>query len=255
MLTSEDRETLFRLQDERNEFESLIQRLYEQTVLLGETVIDGGAHMGMHTIPLAKRVGPKGRVLAFEPIPEIAQSLKSEVRAYPQVEVFTAALAERDGSQSFTQVTDDPCLSSLRQRELGGNHSTKTFVVEGVALGRFSEGAVSFIKLDLEGGEYHALLGGEELLRKQRPIIILECGRIDGAKPYGYSSDDFFALFDRCWYKLVDLFGEPFTPESFAETWDSHKVPHYIAATPSGTQDMIARRLLDGVLMSLGRSS
>jgi tRNA A58 N-methylase Trm61 len=47
-----------------------IQAVYEAVLQPGDTVIDGGAHSGKHTIPMARAVGSAGRVFAFEPSPE-----------------------------------------------------------------------------------------------------------------------------------------------------------------------------------------
>ncbi|MEM7399847.1 MAG: FkbM family methyltransferase, partial [Pseudomonadota bacterium] len=33
----------------------------------GETVVEAGANIGSHTVPLARKIGPRGRVIAFEP--------------------------------------------------------------------------------------------------------------------------------------------------------------------------------------------
>ena len=58
-------------------FERITQSFYTNIVRAGDTVIDGGAHTGRHTIPLARVVGPDGMVIAFEPLAKVAETLRS----------------------------------------------------------------------------------------------------------------------------------------------------------------------------------
>ncbi|CAE8662336.1 unnamed protein product [Polarella glacialis] len=54
---------------------------YEMQLLLreGDTVIDAGANLGCYTLALAEAVGPRGRVLAFEPFRHLHQLLTANV--------------------------------------------------------------------------------------------------------------------------------------------------------------------------------
>jgi FkbM family methyltransferase len=233
MLSIDEKKRLFELHEDHNEFEALIERFYSGIVKPGDVVIDGGAHCAMHTIPLATLVGEEGRVLAFEPVPSICAYLRTLTAGYPQVGVWEAALADKVGEQDFVEIADAPWLSSRKERELGEVHEAKKIKVMNRCLDQFASFPITFIKLDLEGGEYHALLGGERLLETRRPVIVMECGREPAAKTYGYSADDFFLLFARHAYTLVDLFGQRFTRREFELSWDTEEVPHYVVATPS----------------------
>ena len=53
------------------DFEAKLEAFYNQLDLDGTTIIDIGAHIGRHAIPLAKKIGPAGLLYAFEPIPLI----------------------------------------------------------------------------------------------------------------------------------------------------------------------------------------
>jgi hypothetical protein len=50
---------------------------------------------------------------------------------------------------------------------------------------------VRFVKMDLEGGEFHALQGATSILR-DRPLVILENGRESAANLYRYTSEHWF---------------------------------------------------------------
>ena len=249
-LSSAERDRLFAFQESRNEFEALIEKFYSGLVRSGDTVIDGGAHCAMHTLPLARLVGANGRVLAFEPVPTIAQYLRSLTADFPQVSVYEAAISAEGGVRPFIEITDAPWLSSARPRNLGGSYVAKTVSVEHARLDKFAELPVTFIKLDLEGGEYDALRGGRGLLNKHRPVIVFECGRMDTALAYGYTAEDFFGLFEGYGYNLIDIFGKQFLRSDFSLPQDSREVPHYVVATPSSF-DQVAPVLLANARASI----
>src|ERR1019366_6569447 len=48
-------------------FEPATVKLYETLIRQGDIVLDIGANIGAHTLPLARLVGEMGRVIAFEP--------------------------------------------------------------------------------------------------------------------------------------------------------------------------------------------
>src|SRR5918912_3961816 len=68
-------------------FHLLIDRIYEpasdqflrKRLRLGQVFVDIGANIGVFTVPAARRVGPKGTVLAIEPAPAIADYLRRNV--------------------------------------------------------------------------------------------------------------------------------------------------------------------------------
>jgi hypothetical protein len=68
--------------------------------ILPKTVIDVGANTGQFTTAAAM-IFPNVEIHTFEPVPEIASALKQNVRAFPNVKVYTFALGDRQGHCSF----------------------------------------------------------------------------------------------------------------------------------------------------------
>jgi FkbM family methyltransferase len=67
----------------------------------GMLVVDCGAHVGMHTVTAAKRVGPEGTVIALEPDPVNLKALRANVDANAvsdRVRIVEAAASDRPGS-------------------------------------------------------------------------------------------------------------------------------------------------------------
>lgn len=60
-------------------FESTVRTVYETILSPGDVAVDVGAHVGKHTLPMARLVAPEGKIIAFEPIPEKFDKLKDAV--------------------------------------------------------------------------------------------------------------------------------------------------------------------------------
>jgi FkbM family methyltransferase len=154
-------------------YEPAKQSFLEEMCPEGGTVIDGGAHIGLFTVIMARAVGPAGRVLAFEPTPDTRKVLSRTLRLneVENVTVQSSALSSTSGTAIF-HATGDPGSNA---NSLGRvSRSAVEFSVTTCALDDLTLGRVSCIKLDIEGGELDALLGAGELLRRDRPAIAME---------------------------------------------------------------------------------
>jgi hypothetical protein len=83
--------------------------------------------------------------------------------------------------------------------------------------------------MDVEGGEYHALLGAERTIRSHRPVIIFEASARSTGQ-YGVTPQDFTWFFGRLGYRLFTMerwlaSKAAFTDEEFVHNW--HGGPHY----------------------------
>ena len=144
----------------------------------GDTVVDVGAHYGAYTIALARLVGPRGRVIAFEPLPRVYAELAAATRAFPQVTCVEAALSDRASEARALQVplllgsVPEPALASLAPPAGPGT-------VTMVRTERLDDRAdaldgLTFVKVDAEGHDVDVLRGAERTLRRHRPLVQLE---------------------------------------------------------------------------------
>src|ERR1035438_615140 len=79
--------------------ESHLQRAIKKYVSAGDMVFDIGANVGYVSLSLAKRVGPTGRVIAFEPVPRNAEAFRQniEINIITNVRLLTLAASDKPG--------------------------------------------------------------------------------------------------------------------------------------------------------------
>lgn len=132
--------------------------------------VDAGAHVGSYTVRLA-RIVP--RVFAFEPDPGMAGLLR---RAAPRnVVVSSDAISDTPGRKTFRVPVEaghvSVTLGSLAPLD---SECTIERQVETSTLDQLADEDVGFVKVDVEGHEAEVLAGGRELLRRRRPVLLLE---------------------------------------------------------------------------------
>lgn len=176
----------------------------------GDVFVDGGANVGLYTLVAADRVGPDGKVIAFEPGRAIRLRLMENVtlNRLAQVEVIPAALSSRAGEASF-RVFD---IGGAGLNHLGpvdgeaGALETVALTTLDAAVIPHDRARLALIKLDLEGAEHEALRGAGEILRDRHPDLLLE---IEPAhlQRMGSSADAVIALLRGYGYKFYRASG------------------------------------------------
>ena len=151
----------------------------ERYAAAGMVVYDLGANMGYFALSMARRVGPDGRVFAFEPDPEMAGRLERNARmnGFGNVTLVRAAVWNEEGWVTFNR--SDPSISP--DRGLGhivteGEQEGDKISVPTVTLDRFSVSAPApdLIKCDVEGAEVEVFQGARSLLERVHPVIVCE---------------------------------------------------------------------------------
>ena len=161
------------------EFSGLEMEILRQLCGPAQIVIEVGANIGAHTVGLARRVGPQGRVLAFEPQRLVFQVLCANIalNSLANVDCYWAALGSADGSIVVpeldpTRLTNFGGLSLIGAQQ--GMHVTCHTLDRFLSLPQ-----LRLVKLDVEGMEAEVLRGGWQLLQKFKPILYLENDRLE----------------------------------------------------------------------------
>lgn len=152
---------------ERGEI-ALIRRLVRR----GDHVVDVGANIGFYTELLAQCVGPEGRVDAFEPDEMNFRRLSTRAKPYSQIRPVRAAVTERSGTVSLHL---SPQLN-VDHRTYPTDEARSTVTVDAVALDDIYRGEgeqLQFIKLDIQGAEYAALLGMRQVVSRSPSVHLL----------------------------------------------------------------------------------
>ncbi len=213
-------------------YEGLISDYYRATLKPGQVAVDVGAHAGIHLWDLARQVGPKGQVFAFEPLPRLYAGLVKRIFSGGMTHVvpLCVALSDREEEAEFQIVNDAPGLSGLKGdglgRELEGKTeilSLRTLTLDQI-LGTRRD--VSFIKIDAEGADFNVIRGAAALMKASHPAIAFEFGHQRAANQFGFTQDMFFGFFKSQNYDLFFLNGQPYTPEA----WDAHPPCWYLLA-------------------------
>lgn len=180
----------------RGSCEPSVARCLEKLLQPGMTIIDAGANVGELTARAARLVGHKGRVIALEASTETARTLKRnmEINGLANVRVIEEALSDQVGELTFhLGVENDSHSSSIYEpNDYGGRSVTVPAVNLDTLKRREGLGRVDVLKMDVEGAELAALLGGEEMLARDRPTLIFEYNQI---------------VADRAGWTLADMFG------------------------------------------------
>ncbi|MCE7796644.1 FkbM family methyltransferase [Sphingobium sufflavum] len=131
--------------------------------------VDCGAYDG-DTVNLFIEAADGGyaRIYAFEPDPTMQENLQAVAEAQDgRVEIIATGVADRDGTINFAV---DGVFSAIVADDLVGAEGVISIPVTKLDSFLVDE-PVSIIKMDIEGGEYDALKGAAQLIRKYRPKL------------------------------------------------------------------------------------
>jgi FkbM family methyltransferase len=161
-------------------YERRKRRVFVDEADAGSVIFDVGAQAGYYTLLAARLVGGSGRVVAFEPLPRNLEFIEAHIRlnGLQNVMVVPAAAAQSPGSARFQ---DDP-TSYMGRLSATGNRDVRVETLDRVAAGLKIR--VDVIKIDVEGGEAEVLLGAEQILRVDRPVVFLAT---HGSEPHARS--------------------------------------------------------------------
>jgi FkbM family methyltransferase len=206
----------------------LLVALIERVLEPDSNCLDVGAHAGSVLAEMV-RLAPRGRHVAWEPLPDFAQDLR---RRFPDVEVRQAALSDTPGEREFAHVVSDPGWSGFVARPAPGGDTVETLTVRAERLDDVLPDGVrpTFVKIDVEGAEEQMLRGAIETLRRHRPVIAFEHG-VGSADHYGTTPEAVHRLLaGELGYEIKGLDGDgPYDEARFREIFAARERVNFAA--------------------------
>ena len=151
-------------------YEAGVVRLIELGLNEGSTFVDVGASNGYFSLLAAAKVGPTGRVFAFEPAPASVERLRKNatLNGFHRIDIHQAAVSNYGGSAELYLSEIEDGLNSLVRK------SESSTVVDVVTLDSILAGCrVDMIKIDAEGSEEAVLEGMRETIRANPELKIV----------------------------------------------------------------------------------
>jgi FkbM family methyltransferase len=145
-------------------------------------VVEIGANIGTHTIPLAKTLAAEGRKLvAFEPQPFLFQNLCANLalNGLTNVRAWPWACGAKEEVVYFP-LPDYKAVGNFGGISMGTDALAETVDVPCVRLDDIvGSDMISLLKIDVEGYELLALQGALDALSQSRPVVYVENDRIE----------------------------------------------------------------------------
>lgn len=157
-----------------------INKLMTMMLSPRDVFVDVGANCGSLSIRAASLVGPKGRIVAYEPNPKQAElfRMSCERNSFENIDLHQIALSDRDEAGALVVPTMSSGYASLSSDgEAVDSDTTVSVEVEIQNTSRaFSEAEltdVKLLKVDVEGHEPEFFRGAQEYFEKNSPRFVL----------------------------------------------------------------------------------
>lgn len=175
------------------------------------TIYDIGASYGTYARAMAK-LSQVGRVVAFEPIPDVFGQLKDSTAALPNVRCLNLALGDTNGPATFHQNDFSYSSSMLPMENLHKELFPQTVHSREITIqvARLDDVVreqdlprPDFIKMDVQGFEDRVIAGGEATVRQARHIMLeMSLQRLYKGSPL---FDDTYRLVRDLGYRLIGV--------------------------------------------------
>jgi len=179
-------------------FDSHIVLRLASCLRVGSVALDVGANIGFWSIPLGRRLLElQGKLFSLEPVPSNYARLVENISLNGLggiVKPLNVALGEKEGFVELSMGSEDYIAITGNAVVIGGRvcgkatASARMAKLDDIAVEQ-SIAVCDLIKVDIEGGEYGFLKGGQSFLERIRPLVYLELNYY-WMEQFGWSLND-----------------------------------------------------------------
>ncbi len=189
-------------------------------------ILDIGANIGIMSISLAKKY-PNATVFAFEPVPQNILALQRVIKYFQLQNIQINPFALGDKNEEVKMMM--PIIKHVKMQGLSHviekENQAEHGLLYSVSMQRLDDilalrilPKITAIKIDVENFEYYVLMGGIQLITKQKPLVYCELWNnerrilcIDLMRNLGYDVKIFknSALVDFTGQDVIDFFFSP----------------------------------------------
>lgn len=156
-------------------YEPNVTKVFQNRLKPGMHVLDIGANIGFFTMLSAALVKQSGSVMAIEPNPENVKLIELSRRAngFENITIVQAGAGRALGLLVLNTAYSNGTTSALSDdaAQLADAVTVPCLRIDDIVP---EDKQIGFIKIDIEGAEYNALLGASNLIRRCHPVIVSE---------------------------------------------------------------------------------
>ena len=170
--------------------------------------LDIGSNIGYFSLLASILVKMNGRVIAFEPIKKLYKQIKfsKKINSYNNIKIYNFGLSDKNIKEKIYLQEKNIASSSIYKKNILNFSFYRGFIFkklfetknlikfENIVLKKLDnliKCKVDFIKIDVEGEEYEALLGMKQILKKYKPKLIIEINNFALKKNYSVKIYEF----------------------------------------------------------------
>ncbi|MCW1960045.1 MAG: FkbM family methyltransferase [Mycobacterium sp.] len=182
---------------------------------LGDTILDVGAGAGTEVGQFSRMVGPAGRVIAIEADPAAARRLRKQVSGleYRNVDVLELAVGEEEGTVHL-HIAEEGGVENSTKAVVGASSVAVSCHRLDSLLDSMDVDRISYMKMNIEGAEYEALLGLGSAISKVAELCV-SCHDFTG-DPAQATFDNVKGYLESSGLRVTAL------PENPAAVWESY---------------------------------
>tara|TARA_Y100000992_G_C21209277_1_gene464607 strand:- start:55 stop:810 length:756 start_codon:yes stop_codon:yes gene_type:complete len=167
----------------KNNYEAEL-KIVKKFITPGTDTIDVGVYRGVYSYEMSKY---SKIVHAFEPNPIIFNDIEKNLKKIiKNIKIYNLALSNKVGSVSLKIPIRNKNYNKKNYEEYfqmgrASIHNSnvmrniETFTVNTEKLDNYNfNNKISFIKIDVEGHEFEVIKGGENLIKKNKPVLLVE---------------------------------------------------------------------------------